>query len=159
MATKLISVLLVAMMLSTTFARGLAHAACSDRPGTPNNVRAVPLTQTEIQVRWRNTASERVWWDVEMRGSENGPVIPLPAGVGRGEQGFGLESSNVYSVPGAGTRRCFRVKARTGPHTEGCLSAQWSGQACATSTPISVPPKQPGVLKRGPSPADAFRSK
>jgi len=139
MAMKLVSVFLVTMMLSTTLAAGLARAACDDRPGTPDNVKAAPLSTTDIQVSWRNRATERVWWDVEMK-DEKGKVLPLPAGIGRGDRGFNLPISNVYSAPQStkGTTRCFRVRARTGPRTEGCVSAQWSAMVCAATTPSGI---------------------
>jgi hypothetical protein len=139
MAMKLVSVFLGTIMLSTTLAAGLAHAACSDRPGTPDSVKAAPLSTTDIQVSWRNRATERVWWDVEMT-DENGTVLPLSAGIGRGEKSFNSTISNVFSAPQStdGTTRCFRVRARTGPRTEGCVSARWSARVCAATTPSGI---------------------
>ena len=67
MNRKHISVLLVATILSTTFAVASATAACSNRPGTPTDVNVFPLPNSQLQVRWTNTArnDETVWWDVE----------------------------------------------------------------------------------------------
>ena len=109
-----------------------AALACSDRPGTPTNVSARVTSQNPpiIQVSWTNTATERVWWDVEMT-DERGTIFPLPAGVGRGDQGKGLRVSNSYTVE-PGVTRCFRIKARTEAKTEGCVSAIWSGRTCVT---------------------------
>lgn len=134
-------VLVLTLLWSTALATAPANAQCSDRPGTPTNVEAAPLdlgqgpSPDQIQVKWKNTATERVWWDVEMT-DEAGQVLPLRAGVGRGDEGVGLEISNVYGTA-PGTTRCFRVRARTEPGTEGCVSEVWSNQACAT-TPARV---------------------
>ena len=88
-----------------------------------------------IQVRWTNTATETVFWDVEMTDGAGGRVAEQPGpGIGRGDTGKGLRISNSYTVP-SGVTRCFRVKARTARHTEGCVSGDWSNQACATTAP------------------------
>ena len=148
-------VFIVTLLWSTALAVAPANAQCSDRPGTPTNVEAAPLnlgqdpSPDDIQVKWTNTATERVWWDVEIT-DEAGKVLELPAGVGRGDQGVGLQISNVFSVAPS-TTRCFRVKARTEPNTEGCVSEQWSNRACAT-TPARVgsvlgAPMRPGPIK------------
>ena len=106
-----------------------APAGACDRPGTPNQISTAALSTTQIQVRWRNTArNETVWWDVEMT-DQAGKVHPLPPGVGRGDRGYGLPVTNVYSVP-EGATRCFRVRARTAPKTGGCVSRLWSARVC-----------------------------
>jgi Bacterial SH3 domain len=149
-------VFVATLLWSTALAVAPAHAQCSDRPGTPTNVEAAPLnlgqspSPDQIQVKWTNTATERVWWDVEIT-DEAGNVLELPAGVGRGDQGVSLQISNVYSTAPS-TTRCFRVKARTEPNTEGCVSEEWSNRACAT-TPAGVGsllaagPPRPGPIK------------
>jgi len=108
-------------------------AACGDRPGTPTNVTARTTSENPptIQVSWTNTATETVFWDVEMTDAAGRVAQALPAGVGRGDTGKGLRVSNSYSVP-VGEARCFRVKARTARHTEGCVSLRWSNRTCAT---------------------------
>jgi hypothetical protein len=130
-------------------------AACGDRPGTPTNVTARMTSESPptVHVSWTNTATETVWWDLEMTDA-SGKVHPLPAGIGRGETGKGLRSSNSYSLP-AGETRCFRVKARTGRGTSGCVSAVWSNRACATS----AKPSTPGKPQAGPWGALAADSK
>ncbi|MBV9655376.1 MAG: RICIN domain-containing protein [Acetobacteraceae bacterium] len=81
---------------------------------------------------WTDTASETVFWDVEMTDETGQTAEALPAGAGRGDTGVGLRVSNSYTVPG-GVTRCFRVKARTERGTQGCLSEKWSNRACATT--------------------------
>jgi hypothetical protein len=84
MNRKHILVFVIATNLSTALALASANAACSDRPGTPTNVNVFPLPNSQLQVRWTNTAGndETVWWDVEM--TAGSVVVPQPAGIGRG---------------------------------------------------------------------------
>jgi hypothetical protein len=44
---------------------------------------------------------------------------------------MGLRIENSFSMPDNGTR-CFRVKARDQPGSQGCVSEHWSNQACVT---------------------------
>jgi hypothetical protein len=126
-----VPVVVAALLWSAALAVTPANAQCSDRPGTPTNVAATAISATQIQVTWTNTASEQVWWDVEITDGA-GTILAQPAGVGRGDQGVGLPVSNLYDAPPL-SLRCFKVKARTGPHTEGCVSEVWSNAACATT--------------------------
>jgi hypothetical protein len=90
-----------------------------------------------IQVRWTNTATERVWWDIEVT-DQNGRVVLSQTGVGRGDQGRGLPAENNFLV-GENVTRCFRVRARTARGTQGCVSQIWSARVCA-STGDRAPP-------------------
>ena len=84
-----------------------------------------------IVVTWEDRASEKVWWDVEITNGSGAPVdLPRP-GVGRGDQCLGLHIEQAFSAPANGTR-CFRVKARNESGNNGCVSEQWSNQACVT---------------------------
>jgi hypothetical protein len=141
MAMKSSTVSLVAMILLTPLSAATAKASCDDRPGTPTGVTARVTSQSPpmIQVRWTNTATETVFWDVEMTDEKGNMAEVLPAGIGRGDTGVGLPIENTYTVP-AGVTRCFRVKARTERHTEGCVSRDWSNRACATTKNCSFGP-------------------
>lgn len=142
MAVRSSTVFLVVMTLSTVLAAAAADAACTDRPGTPTGVTARVTSQFPpmIQVRWTNTATETVFWDVEMTDEQGNIPKEAPGpGIGRGDEGVGLPVENTYTVP-AGVTRCFRVKARTARHTEGCVSKIWSARACATTTDCSFGP-------------------
>jgi hypothetical protein len=110
MVTKTVPMCLVAATLSVAFAIMPAHAACDDRPGTPDNVSAVALPDNRsIQFRWRNTATETVFWDIEVT-DLLGNVVLSQTGIGQGVTGFHLPASNTYLVePGAA--RCFRIRA------------------------------------------------
>ena len=122
-----------------------ANAACSDRPGTPTNVtaRITQVVPAIIQVTWTNTASEQVWWDVEMTDGTGRVAEPLPAGIGRGDSVKGMTATNSYQVPN-GVTRCFRVKARTERGTGGCVSQVWSNRACVTTASnATTPPPAP----------------
>lgn len=112
-----------------------ADAACSSRPGTPNNVKVEPYPSrlTTLRVYWINTASERVWWDIEVT-DPAGRVFPQAAGKG-GPAGTKKGSSHVwyYNVNKPNMTRCFRIRARTGPFDTGCVSQVWSARVCATT--------------------------
>jgi hypothetical protein len=135
---------LIAMTLFTAGATATADASCGDRPGTPTNVTAGVTSQFPpiIGVSWTNTASEGdpLFWDVEMTdGLGNiAPEQPRP-GAPPAITGVGVRVTNSYTVP-AGVTRCFKVKARTQPHTEGCVSELWSNQACAATRSCSFGP-------------------
>src|SRR5262245_48081576 len=97
-----------------------AAASCGDRPGTPTNVTATSFFRGMIQVEWTNTASESpLWWDYEV--FENGQRVPQRAGlppIANGMQGWRLENN---FLPGPGVWGCYRLRARTGPGTQGCV--------------------------------------
>lgn len=130
-------------MVAATMAvcAGPGRASACDRPGTPDQVRADAQVVKDAQghvVRqivfsWRNTAAdgERVFWDIEMKDGA-GRVIPQPAGAGRPSSTRHEPRFNAFLV-GPRETRCFRIKARTGPGTSGCVSALFSAQVCATS--------------------------
>lgn len=156
MVTKLFKVGLTATLITSAFATTHARA-CSDRPGTPTGVTAHVTSQIPpmIQVRWTNTASETVFWDVEMTDGAGAIAQALPAGIGRGDTGVGLPVSNTYTVE-HGVTRCFRVRARTERHTEGCVSEIWSNRACVTTPNCSFGPDtcQHGFVWREAHPGD-----
>jgi hypothetical protein len=138
MDTKSVSLFLAAVSLPAVLGATSANASCNDRPGTPTNVTAdpsPPSTAPTIGVSWSNTANndETVFWDVEVTDGHGRAVQDEPRpGAGRGDRGRGLRVSNTYSAP-PGVTRCFRVKARTEPGTQGCVSEIWSNQACAAT--------------------------
>jgi hypothetical protein len=146
--------LFVAAVLSACFVAGSAHAACGDRPGTPDNVSALALSDTMLQFRWRNTATETVWWDIEVT-DPAGNIILSQAGIGQGLTGFHLPAENTFLV-GPDTTQCFRVRARTAPHTEGCVSEIWSARVCATSFNCTSGPNtcKDGFVWRAAQPSD-----
>src|SRR5437870_1115497 len=108
MVARSARVFLVVATLSIAFTSD-ARASCSDRPGTPDNVSARGTSERSIQFSWRNTATENVWWDIEVT-DETGRTVLSQAGIGRGATGYHLPAENTYSVE-PGTTRCFRIKA------------------------------------------------
>ncbi|MBF6650725.1 hypothetical protein [Methylobacter sp. BlB1] len=82
MAMKSSTVSLVAMTLLTSLTAATANASCDDRPGTPTGVTARVTSHSPpmIQVRWTNTATETVFWDVEMTDEQGNIAEALPAG-------------------------------------------------------------------------------
>ena len=115
-----------------------AQASCGDRPGTPKNL-AVSISRVAnpgaisplAVLTWEDRASEKVWWDIEITNGSGVLVDQQLTGVGRGVEGKGSRAENAIGLPANGTR-CYRVRARTGPHTEGCVSGDWSNQVCVT---------------------------
>lgn len=71
-----------------------AHAACDNRPGTPNNFKATPNGNgNSITLTWKNTASENwIYWDIAI--FKNNTVMPGLTGV-PGDLG------RIRSAPGA----------------------------------------------------------
>jgi hypothetical protein len=111
-----------------------AAAACGDRPGTPNNVKLEPVAGREadtFRLTWNNTATERVWWDIEITNSA-GKVLQSVTGGEPVKTGRGTTSRD-FSGYGVNTTRCFRIRARTAAGVEGCVSQIWSGRVCATT--------------------------
>ena len=103
-------------------------AACS-RPGTPNNVIAIPIASRTVKVEWTNTASETVWWDYDVR--DNGvPIALRPGGNPPRADTRGFRYSNNFMIE-SGHTLCARLRARTEPGTRGCVSKLFSAFACA----------------------------
>lgn len=123
-------------------------ASCSDRPGTPTIVNVIGISQTQVLVNWINKAGndETVFWDVHMT-DPAGNVFPQRPGLPPAIRGFNVPVSNSFDVGAAGTTRCFQIRARTGPHSEGCVSEKFSNKVCGTSLlppdahPVKKPPK------------------
>ena len=160
---------LVAATVAAVLGPSPAGAACSDRPGTPVDVRA-RLTGTlppTIEVSWTNTArnDETVFWDVEH--TVGVVVFPNPAGIGRGDRGKGLRVSNTYTVDAPKDKpveHCFKVKARTERGTNGCTSEVWSNRGCATVPVAAQAPDKPtkrlgkrALISVRSLPGDVFR--
>ena len=125
-----------AVIVLAALAASPAESACGSRPGTPNNVKVEPTPgrPATLRVTWTNTASERVWWDIDVT-DQTGRNFPQKAGAG-GPAGQKKGSSHVwsYTVQQANATRCFRIRARTGPFDTGCVSEQWSARVCSTTT-------------------------
>ena len=134
MGRKSGSVFFIAVSLPAVLAA--ASACACDRPGTPTNVTAHAvwngnLGAPDIVLSWINTASETVWWDMQVTDGQ-GRIIPQRAGVEPHITGMGAHVENHIQTPRNATR-CYQLKARTGPGTEGCISEIFSNTACATT--------------------------
>ena len=115
-----------------------AYAACSDRPGTPNNLSAEVTSATSIRFKFRITTRDNEisrFYDayvVQRPGnktvwSQTGVRAHGPYFLGYG----GIDHFNVSDLKPGGTY-CFQIRARTERGTQGCVSAKWSGAVCAT---------------------------
>ncbi|MGD9783533.1 MAG: fibronectin type III domain-containing protein [Hyphomicrobiaceae bacterium] len=125
-----------------------AHA-CGSRPGTPTDVAAEPLSSSSILFRWRETTreSERPLGvpthDIEVTDANGAQVGRSLTGVGN----FGAR--RVFEKLDFNRKYCFRIRARTEPGTQGCVSARWSGYACATTpVPPLVTGCRQGLVRR-----------
>ncbi len=123
----------LALALLMMFSANEALASCSDRPGTPNNLKAITKSPTSLEISWENRASERpIFWDVEVLNGNLQPIGGKPAGSNYGGVGRGNRAAATFDVPRHATQ-CFRVKARTQAGTQGCVSAAWSGPICGNT--------------------------
>jgi len=105
-----------------------AAQACDDRPGTPNWRFPTWNSATSIHLLWINKATETVWWDLEISDGSNN-VLSSQAGVQPIGTSFGQGLHMDLSVP-LGAQRCYRLRARTEPGTEGCVSIQFTNKIC-----------------------------
>jgi hypothetical protein len=147
MALRLAS-LLFACGVALTLFLSPASAGCSSRPGTPTNVTARATWPGAILVEWTDTADETVWWDydvTELRRScsfINGQRhcrwrgVNIPQRAGQPPRADGLKGWRLQNtfLPGSGVSQCYRIRARTGPGAEGCVSEIFSNTACATAS-------------------------
>ena len=153
MLSKSLAALVAA--LSALATASAANAACSDRPGTPNRVKAEPFAHSPrdtILFTWFDTtrASERVWHDIEVTDGK-GRLVQSLTGVGIGAMSGGgkQQSEKQFSGLAPNTTRCFRIRARDEAGTKGCVSKIWSARVCATtaSAPGTPAPDTPGTGK------------
>jgi hypothetical protein len=106
-----------------------AHASCSGRPGTPNHVTLAGGPPGALELKWHNTASEYVVWDVDV--TKNNKPFP------------GLRRSSLKSIGNDiflwqrrgldyAAEYCFKVRARK--ITDDCVSDRWSETVCRHPT-------------------------
>jgi hypothetical protein len=116
-----------------------AEAACSDRPGTPIRLTTRVNSDSSITLGWTNTRrltfnlGQRTCWDIEVRDGRGaavgkditgGSCVHVTDRALAGHRFDGLDENKRY---------CFRVRARTEPGTQGCVSQIWAGPVCATT--------------------------
>lgn len=144
------SVVFAVVTLSTMFfTSSSVNAGCGNRPGTPNEVRAEPSPDSPtsaIRFSWRNTtgrahsgSSHTGYFDIYIT-DENGQPLSNLTGYGP-YNGISYGSRSFYDITGLspGSKRCFSLRARTGPGTQGCISEIASASACATTLATAPP--------------------
>ena len=129
-----------AIAVLTALSLSPAFAACSDRPGTPTDIKLTPGKGT-IVVEWRDTTrpGEGSCHDIEIKRSSDGDTSKSVTGdvcLSGGTKGDYLVRDLPYSY-----EYCVRIKARDHAGTEGCVSEQWSATVCDHA----LPPSGPGV--------------
>jgi hypothetical protein len=163
MNCKFVPIALVVTALSAALAASAAHAACGNRPGTPNEVKAEPLAsspQSAIRFSWRNTTGKAhdtphsMHFDISVRDGRGNQVGKDMTGTGPfGPFAYGHRSHQDFTGLGANQTLCFKIRARTGRGTSGCVSQAFSAQVCATTlaTPPATPPStRPGKPTNAP---------
>ena len=137
-----------------------AAASCGSRPGTPRDVKAFAESATAMRVEWTNTTGKYAaklglpvstesklfketgipladasnYFDMYFRDAETKPIGRDLTGVRIGHSGESGEVINyVFGNLSPNTRYCFALRARTEAGTQGCVSAQTSNWACATT--------------------------
>lgn len=118
------------------FGAGTA-AACTDRPGTPNNLSAEVTSATSIRFKFRITTRDnevRKYYDyyvVERPGGRR--VVDFGGVAAHGPYFLGFGSTTWFDVNDLkpGGTYCFYVRARTEPGSKGCVSEKWSAPVCA----------------------------
>jgi Fibronectin type III domain len=136
------AVLSLVAVLSTVLSTGSATASCSDRPGTPNEVRSEPISATAIRLHWKNTTnkaggSHDMWFDISVKDGRNqGVGKDITGGAEQRGVRYGQFSSHDFTGLQPDTEYRFQIRARTEGGTQGCVSAQQSGVA-TTRTPTT----------------------
>jgi Fibronectin type III domain len=115
-------------------------ASCSDRPGTPDEIRAEPISATAVRLHWRNTTnkaggSDDMWFDISVRDGANQQVGKDITG-GALQRGVKYHQQSAWEFTGLrpDTEYRFQMRARDEGGTKGCVSGQQSGVA-TTRTP------------------------
>jgi len=126
------------LIMSVSLSAGYANAAC-DRPGTPDQVSVSRPGRHSVTLFWRSTARENVWFDIAI--TRNGVPVKGYTGV-RGMRGlakYHWEDQRRINNLQEGSTYCFRMKARTASGSNGCVSAQWSNEACVKTLRVTPP--------------------
>src|SRR5262245_50530753 len=131
----LITMVALGAIVAPLLIAGAPTAEARDRPGTPNDQRAVATWTDRIEVSWTNRATEAVTFEIN-RDYVQEDIKFIPAWGG-----YGTRQS--YTVSGLSPNHdyCFRIRARTGNTNDGIVSEQWSAWACALTPMIPEPPQ------------------
>lgn len=148
---------------------GNAAASCSNRPGTPNEVRFENASDTSITFSWRNTTGKgmnksgsgpnysdtphSMFFDMYLRDANNKHLNPNKdlTGTGGYKVVYGSRSSKEFTGLAPNTRYCFSLRARTEGGTQGCISAITSNVACGTTLAAGNKGKPPPPPARAPT--------
>jgi hypothetical protein len=137
-----------------------SHAGCSNRPGTPNEERAVAISDTQINYSWRVTTNGTIFYDMYVTGPNNTDVGKNRTGYGAYNKKFGERADTNFTGLKPNTRYCFSIRSRTEGGTQGCVSQSQSSWQCATTmasaprpasspAPLRPPPVAGGSPSRG----------
>jgi hypothetical protein len=114
--------LLLMMALAVTD----ADAGCSSRPGTPNEERAVAISDTEISYSWRVTDSGTIYYDMYILGPNSEDVGKNRTGDGPYRSRAGRRDGTTFKDLKPNTGYCVAIRARTEAGTQGCISKRAS---------------------------------
>jgi hypothetical protein len=156
MATKPLATYAFAAGVLSMAASISAHAACGDRPGTPDNVSVQALSTTSIRFNWRITTRKdeveryydlQVFEEIPPQPPSNVPkktMIRNLSGVrGQGPNYLTTGGMDHFDFTGLkpGTKYCVWIMGRTEGGTQGCTSLIWSNQPCTTTQGEQKPAK------------------
>ena len=148
--------LLVAGTVSLALA-GEAAASCDSRPGTPNELRADPMSSSSILLSWKNTTGKGYstghssWFDISVRDEFGNPVNQDLTGCCHVTTVYGQRSSHLFTGLGTNKSYSFQIRARTAANREGCTSAIFSTPVQARTLATNSPPPPPPAAENKPA--------
>lgn len=152
-----LSLILVASLVVVAAPTG---AACTDRPGTPNNVHTRNVTPNSIAFGWTDTTSEdgpfvphNIFYDIYIRDGARKNLGRDLTGTGPFRVYKGRSSSFDVKDLKPNTTYCFSIRARTEGGTQGCISERNSAWVCAATMAEASATTSPSSSAATPSPA------
>jgi hypothetical protein len=131
--------LIVGVSLAVIGCIGWGPAKACDRPGTPNQLTAAPVSPTAITLTWHNTTGKSgggqdMWFDIAVTDGSGRPLAPS-LNITGGAEGRGIKygeiSSYTFNGLAPGREYRFQMRARTASGAGGCVSQVGSNIAGA----------------------------
>jgi hypothetical protein len=155
--------LVLGVLLAAALGEARAAAGCDDRPGTPNELKAVAQSPTSIRLSWMNTSGRasgsphRMYFDIYVSDIDGRPAGLDVTGDGPYDVAYGCRSFREFGGLSPGKDYCFSMRARDEAGTQGCISRFASQRVCVgTTVPPGADPTgcKSGFVWRTATPAD-----